>query len=56
MQLSAPKQVTWWVALALVVIGIIAQLVTIPVISGFAFWIVVVAAVLLLLAAFLPNL
>jgi heme/copper-type cytochrome/quinol oxidase subunit 1 len=56
MQLSAPKQITWWVALALVVIGIIAQLVTIPVLSGLAFWIVVVAAVLLLVATFIPNL
>ncbi|MGD9047314.1 MAG: hypothetical protein PVF77_04630 [Anaerolineae bacterium] len=56
MQLSAPKQITWWVALALVVIGIIAQLVTIPVLSGLAFWIVVVAAVLLLVASFIPGL
>lgn len=56
MQLSAPKQITWWIALALVVIGIIAQLVTIPVLSTLAFWIVVIAAVLLLVAAYLPNL
>lgn len=56
MQLSAPKQITWWVALALTVIGLIAQLVTIPVLSGLAFWIVLVAAVLLLVASYLPNL
>jgi len=56
MQLNAPKQITWLIALALVVIGIIAQLVTIPVLSGLAFWIVVIAAVLLLLATYLPNL
>jgi hypothetical protein len=56
MNLSAPKQITWWIALALVVIGIIAQLVTIPVLSGLAFWIVVIAAVLLLVAAYIPNL
>jgi hypothetical protein len=56
MQLSAPKQITWWIALALVVIGFIAQLVTIPVLSGLAFWIVFVGAVLLLVASFLPNL
>lgn len=55
-KLSAPKQITWWIALALVVIGLIAQLVTIPVLSGLAFWIVFVAAVLLLVAAYLPNL
>jgi hypothetical protein len=56
MQLSAPKQITWYVAVALVVIGFIAQLVTIPVLSGLAFWIVFVAAVLLLVATFFPNL
>ena len=56
MKLSAPKQITWWVAVALVVIGVIAQLVTIPVLTGLAFWIVAVAAVLLLAASFLPKL
>lgn len=56
MQLSAPKQITWWIAIALVVIGIIAQLVTIPVLSTLAFWIVLVSAVLLLAAAYFPNL
>ncbi|MBS1252540.1 MAG: hypothetical protein MAG451_01580 [Anaerolineales bacterium] len=35
-------------------IGVLAQFVTIPVISGFAFWLVVVAFVLLLLATYLP--
>jgi len=56
MELSAPKQVTWWVALVLGVIGLIAQLVTIPVLSGLAFWIVLVALILMLVAAFLPGL
>jgi hypothetical protein len=56
MELSAPKQVTWWVALVLGVIGLIAQLVTIPVLSGLAFWIVLVALILMLAAAFLPGL
>jgi hypothetical protein len=56
MKLSAPKQITWWIALALAVIGLIAQLVTIPVLSGLAFWIVLVAAVLLLVASYIPNL
>jgi heme/copper-type cytochrome/quinol oxidase subunit 1 len=56
MQLSAPKQLTWWIALALVVIGVIAAFVTIPVLSGLSFWIVVVGAVLLLVASFIPGL
>jgi len=56
MRLSAPKQVTWWIALVVGVLGILAYLVTIPVLSGFAFWLVVVAFVLLLLATFLVGL
>lgn len=51
--LNAPKQITWLIALALVVIGVIVELVIVPV---FGFWIVVVAAVLLLVASYLPNL
>jgi heme/copper-type cytochrome/quinol oxidase subunit 1 len=38
------------------VVGIVAELVALPVISGFAFWIVVVALVLLLLATYLKGL
>jgi hypothetical protein len=37
-------------------VGIVAELVALPVISGFAFWIVVVALVLLLLATYLKGL
>jgi hypothetical protein len=55
-KLSAPKQVTWWIALVVGVVGILANLVTIPVLSGFAFWLVVVAFVLLILATFLEGL
>jgi len=56
MKLSAPKQITWWIALVVGVVGILAQLVTIPVLSGFAFWLVVVAFVLLILATLLKEL
>ncbi|MBN1220987.1 MAG: hypothetical protein JXM69_18850 [Anaerolineae bacterium] len=56
MRLSAPKQATWWIALVIGVLGILAFLVTIPVLSGFAFWLVVIAFLLLLLAAFVPGL
>jgi hypothetical protein len=56
MKLSAPQQATWWVAVVLGVLGILANLVIIPVLSGFAFWLVVIALVLLVLATYLPNL
>ena len=47
MALSAPKQVTFWVAVVVAVIGLIAALVTIPVLSGFALWILVLGFVIL---------
>lgn len=48
MNLSAPKQTTFWVAVILAVLGILATLVTIPVLSGIAFWLVVLGFVVLL--------
>ena len=56
MPLSAPKQITWWIALIIGALGVIAHLVTIPVLSGLAFWLVVVALVLLLLATVIAAL
>ncbi|MBN2547960.1 MAG: hypothetical protein JXB15_02290 [Anaerolineales bacterium] len=47
MTLSEPKVITFWIAVALAVIGVIAQLVTIPVLSGFAFWLVVLGFIVL---------
>ena len=56
MQMSAPKLITWWIALLIGVIGIIATFVTIPVLSGLAFWLVVLALALLLLATIIEGL
>ncbi len=47
MNISAPKQVTFWVAVIVAVVGVLAQLVTIPVLSGFAFWLVVLGFIIL---------
>lgn len=47
MKLSAPKQVTFWIAVILAILGLLGQLVTIPVISGLAFWLVIVGFVIL---------
>ncbi len=47
MNLSAPKQLTFWIAVAVAAIGLIASLVSIPVLSGFAFWLVVIGFVIL---------
>jgi hypothetical protein len=55
MRLSAPKKTTWWVAVVIGVVGVVANLVTIPVISGFAFWLVVIGFVLLALGTYLKG-
>ncbi len=49
MKLSAPKQLTFWIAVIVAVIGLLAQLITIPVLSGFAFWLVVIGFIILAL-------
>jgi len=56
MKLSAPKKVTWWVALIVGAVGILANFVTIPFISDYYFWFVVVGFVLLVLATYLKDL
>jgi hypothetical protein len=56
MKLSAPKTVTWWVAVVIGVLGILGNLVTIPVVSGLAFWLVALAFVILAVATFMEGL
>lgn len=57
MKLSAPKQITWIVALILGIVGILATLVALPVITpALGFWLVVLGWVLLLIATVLSGL
>lgn len=52
MKLSAPRQVTWIIALILGIVGILANLTSIPVVTpAIGFWLVVVAWALLLIAS-----
>ncbi|MEN8242156.1 MAG: hypothetical protein ABFS17_09570 [Chloroflexota bacterium] len=55
MRLNAPKKITWWIAVILGVLGVVANFVAIPFVSGFAFWFVTVAFVLLALATYLKG-
>ena len=51
MKLSAPKQITWIIALILGIVGILATLVTLPVITPtIGFWLLAAAWALLLIA------
>ena len=56
MRLTPPKKIVWWIALILVVIGIIGTFVAIPVIGGYEFWFAAASAALLLLATAISGL
>jgi hypothetical protein len=59
MRLSAPKMITWVVALILGVIGILIHVGSVSIVAvpfGLGFWLVAVAFVLLLVATLLKGL
>jgi hypothetical protein len=56
MKLSRPKEVTFWIAVILVLFGILAFIGTIPALSAYAFWLVVAGFVLLALGNLMKNL
>jgi len=59
MRLSPPKQITWWIALIVGVVGIVIQIMGITLIAvpyGLGFWLVAIAFILLLLATLLEGL
>ncbi|MCI0337576.1 MAG: hypothetical protein L0226_08370 [Acidobacteria bacterium] len=47
MQLNAPTQTLWLVALILGVLGILSQLVTIPTLSLYSFWLLAIGFIVL---------
>ena len=56
MNLSEPKQVTFIVAVVLAVLGVLAALVPIPVLTGLSFWLVVVGFIVLAVGNLVPDL
>jgi hypothetical protein len=56
MKLSAPKTITWWIAVILGVLGILGSFMSIPFVSGYAFLFVAIGFVLLALATLLKDL
>ena len=56
MKLTEPKVVTFWIAVILAVLGVLAFLGSIPGLSGYAFWLLVAGFVLLALANLLKDL
>lgn len=55
MRLNAPYQVTFWIAVLLAVIGVIAKLAPIAALAPYAFWLVVAGFVVLLLGNVLEG-
>jgi hypothetical protein len=56
MKLSPPKNITWFVALALAVLALLGKLGVIAVLAKYDFWLALVAAALMLLATFVKGL
>lgn len=55
MKLSAPKKIVWILSIVLVVLGIIGFFITIPFVTGYAFWFVAVGWFLLFLGTSLKG-
>jgi len=56
MKLSRPKDVTWWIAVLLGVLGLLGFVGTVPGLAPYAFWLVFAGLVLLALGTLLRNL
>jgi hypothetical protein len=52
-RLHRPKRVLWNLALLLFVLGLVGSYVAIPILSGYAFYLVVISAALLLLGTWI---
>ncbi len=49
MRLTPPKVITFWIAVILAVLGFLGKLITIPLVSTYDFWFLIVGFVLLVL-------
>jgi hypothetical protein len=56
MKLSRPKVITWWIAVILGVVGILAILLPILALTGVAVWLIAAGFILLALATALNDL
>lgn len=56
LKLSAPKVVTFWIAVAFAALGVLASQGVIAALAGYAFWLVVAGFVLLALATLFKDL
>lgn len=55
MKLNPPTKIAFWISVVLAVLGVLGSLVTIPLVSGLAFWFVVLGYVVLLVSLFVKG-
>jgi len=56
MKLSAPKVITWWVAVILGVLGLLGQMAIVPALGANAFWFVTAGLVVMALGTLIKDL
>ncbi len=56
LKLTAPKEITWWIAVIIGVLGILGHFATIQFVSANDFWFVAVAFVVLAVATYIKDL
>ena len=56
MKLSAPKRVTWWIAVIIGGLGILSRFISLPIVGGNEFTFVAIGFILLALATLLKGL
>jgi len=54
--MNAPKKITFLVALIVGVLGIVGSFISVPVVSGIAFWLLAAGWLLLILGCFVKGL
>ena len=56
MRLNAPKKNVWWITTIAVALGIVGTFVSLPVVSGISFWLILGGYILLWLSTFIKGL
>ncbi|MGA9398609.1 MAG: hypothetical protein WBV22_10170 [Anaerolineaceae bacterium] len=56
MKLTPPKVITWWIAVILGVLGLLAYMGSLAALSSYAFWLVLIGLVLMLVATLIKDL
>jgi hypothetical protein len=56
MKLSAPKNITWWIAVILGVLGFLGNFMALPVIGGLSFWLLFFGFAILAVATMVDGL